>query len=357
MDSEQHFLAELHRASDERVTLKLDDVQRAFGVAYPQLDGSAERRAKLRAKLEALRDTGALRLPANQKQDWEPQPAPALPRWVRLVRAKVEAAPRFDHRSYPWVKELEFIVTLQNLATPDVALRLHEFLKNDGRTRPLVPMKERAWELFGDEKALDSLQHGQLFGEGKLTLDHLRCRDVTQILAFCPSPTQTNASALIVENEATFHSFCRLNNQLCLFSGIVFGAGNAVLKSVDYLTELANAAGVGSFHYFGDLDASGLRIARDLHQRMTTSGFRVEPAAIYYAELLSIPPSQKRQPENVTSQALQWLPAELRLATRQRLESWGRIAQEAIGWERLCAIHGTDSNAPFSLGFLRNTKP
>jgi hypothetical protein len=114
---------------------------------------------------------------------------------------------------------------------------------------------------------------------------------------------------------------------------------------------------VADFLYFGDLDASGLRIALDLHERMAIAGFRVEPAVIYYAELLSVPASQKRQPEKVTSQALQWLPEELRVATRQRLESWGRIAQEAIGWERLCAIHGMDSHAPFSLGFPRGAKP
>jgi hypothetical protein len=357
MNSEEQFLAELERASDGRVTVALDAVQRAFGVAYPQLDGSAERRAKLRAKLEALRDAGALRLPANQKRDWEPQPAPALPRWIRLACSKDEAAPRFDHRSYPWVKELEFIATLQNLATPEEALRLHEFFKHGGIGRPLVPMKERAWELFGDEKALDSLQHGKLFGAGKLTLDLLRCRDVTQILAFCPSPKETNAPTLIVENEATFHSFCRLNNQLSLYSGVVFGSGNAVLKSADYLAELASAAGVASFHYFGDLDASGLRIARDLNVRMAVHEFKVEPAILYYTELLNVPPSQERRPEKVDSQVLLWLAPELRDATRQRLENSGRVAQEAIGWERLCAIHGTDVYAPFSLGFPKRAKP
>ena len=46
-----------------------------------------------------------------------------------------------------------------------------------------------------------------------------------------------------------------------------------------------------------------------------------------------------------------WIPASLQEKIRERLANIGRIAQEALGWERLCVLRDADPLADFSLGF------
>jgi hypothetical protein len=77
----------------------------------------------------------------------------------------------------------------------------------------------------------------------------------------------------------------------------------------------------------------------------------VVPADRLYAELLLTPPAAERKPLTVDEQSIAWLSPELRDVVRERLHNFGRIAQEALGWEMLCAIHGADPNTDFNLGF------
>ena len=356
MESEDRLFESLAAASAGAVRLELETIQRVFSATFPALDGSPDRRFRLREMLDALSARGAITSPADQKRGWQHRPAPALPNFVRLIRAAADKPERFDHRSFPWaVPELGFVASLPILNSPEDTLRIHEFFKNSGAKSPVVPSKERSWQIFQDEKRLDTLRGGQLFGEGRLTLDLLRCRDVTQILAFCPSPTLNHHPILIVENEATFHSFSRLNDQLGLFAGVVFGSGNCILKATDYLRELGRTAGpTGSttFLYFGDLDATGLRIGRQLSDQLRQFGICVGPAETYYAELF-----RRRNrtvvgsPEHVDEKTLAWCPERLRFTIATELSQLGRIPQEALGWESLCALHGGNSDGAFALGF------
>jgi Uncharacterized protein conserved in bacteria C-term(DUF2220) len=351
MNPEARLFESLQSVANGAARIGLDDIHRALSAAFPQLDGSPSRRAKLREMLDELAGSQVLRLPADRRRGWQNQPAPALPFRVTLVRQESEKAARLDHRRFPWVREMGFIVELPLLHTPGDALRLHEFFKNGGGRSPIVPTKERSWQIFGEEKRLDDLQRGELFGEGRLTLEMLRCQNVTQILAFARGLNAVDAPVLIVENECTFHSFCRLNHQLGIYSGVVFGHGDTVLKAAGFLRDLAGAIAVEVFHYFGDLDPRGLRIGRDLSVMMRTLNLIVVPADRLYTELLLTPPAAARKPLTADEQSIAWLSPELRNAVRERLSNFGRIAQEALGWEKLCAIHGADPNSDFNLGF------
>ncbi|HEY5706184.1 MAG TPA: Wadjet anti-phage system protein JetD domain-containing protein [Terrimicrobiaceae bacterium] len=356
MAPEDRFLDSLRVEAAGAARLDLDQIQRAFSTTFPHFDGSPNRRAKLREMLDALAAGQLVRLPADRKRAWQNQPAPALPLRLALVRETADKPARFDHQRFPWVRELAFIAELPLLHTPEEARHLHDFFKNGGASSPFVPTKERSWQIFGKEKRLNDLQHGQLFDVGRLTLELLRCRNVTQILAFSCAPIAVSAPMLIVENESTFHSFCRLNHQLSIYAGVVFGDGNTVLKAVDYLRDLAQATGVTVVHYFGDLDPRGLRIACVLGELMKQCNLSVLPADELYRALLTAPPPAERHPQPADEESLTWLPAELRDAARDRLASFGRIAQEAVGWERLCALHNADPHSPFSLGFTPRPK-
>lgn len=356
MNPEDRLIEALRVEARSAARLDLGDIQRAFSTAFPHLDGSPSRRSKLREMLDALATGLLIRLPADRKRGWQTKPAPALPLRLVLRREAADKPARFDYQRFPWVRELAFIAELPLLHTPEEARQLHAFFKGDGASSPVVPTKERSWQIFKKEKRLDDLQHGQLFEEGRLTLDLLRCRNVTQILAFSRAPIAVSAPLLIVENESTFHSFCRLNHQLSIYAGVVFGDGNTVLKALDYLRDLAQATGATVFHYFGDLDPRGVRIARDLGKLMRACELPVLPAVELYRALLTTPVPEERHPQPADEESLAWLGIECCDAASDRLATFGRIAQEAVGWERICALHDADPNAAFSLGFTPQPK-
>ena len=184
MNPEARFLESLRAVAAGAARIDLDTIQSALSVAFPHLDGSPDRRAKLREMLDTLAASRLLRIPADRKRGWQNKPAPPLPLRVTLVRETPQKSPSFDHRRFPWVRELAFIAELPLLHTPEDALRLHRFFKNGGGNGPIVPTKERSWQIFGEEKRLDDLQRGELFNIGRLTLEMLRCHTGTQILAF-----------------------------------------------------------------------------------------------------------------------------------------------------------------------------
>jgi len=210
-----------------------------------------------------------------------------------------------------------------------------------------VPVKERSFELFGDEKRLDALKPSQLFAPGRLTLDILRCRNVPATLSCVPISRKASRPWLIVENEATFHSFCRLNGQISLHAGIILGSGNAVLRATEFLASLLAPTGGKEFLYFGDLDREGIDIASRLHARLSaSSSICVSPAEDYYAWMLQ---NQGVTNDQTTVQfhALNWFPPTLRTQVAAALARVPRLAQEMIGWELLCQKFHVCPDHPF----------
>ncbi len=346
------FLAALKAASGARVRLKLEAVQAEFLKTFPHLQGSADRRERLRASLDELAATGSVRLPANEREGWERVPIPALPKWIHFPRSPAQLEEKFNHRSFPWMPELAFVAGLRALRHPDEVHRIHEFLKNGGRQRPIVPVKERSYEIFGDEKRLDSLINSQLFTDGRLTLEILRCRQVPASLPCVPASSAAKEPWLILENESTFHSFCRLNRLVSQHSGIVLGSGIAVLRASDFLAGLLQSTSneqTKRFFYFGDLDQDGIQIPIQLNQRLRDQyGIQVRPAEQYYQWLLDAHGIEV--PVSVTerrSTTIEWFPSSMRERIWVGLRQTRPIVQEAIGWEFLANRFGLTGNMPF----------
>jgi len=348
----ENFLAALKLAGAGRVKLKLETVQAEFLKTFPHFQGSVDRRQRLRESLDELAATGSVRLPADERKGWEHVPAPALPKWILFERALAQPKERFDHRAFPWVGELGFVVGLRALRHPDEVRRIHEFLRNGGRQRPIVPVKERSYEIFGDEKRLDSLLNSQLFAKERLTLEILRCRQVPASLPCVPASCTAKQPWLILENESTFHSFCRLNRLVNQHNGIVLGSGIAVLRATDFLAGLLQSTTSGhvkQFLYFGDLDHDGIQIPFQLDKRLGDQyGIQVQPAEQYYLWLLDA--SGVGFSDSLAeghSGSISWFPSAMRKRIHIALLRSRPLVQEAIGWEFLATKFGLAGDVSF----------
>ena len=243
-------------------------------------------------------------------------------------------------RSHPWQPELAFLHhTPVNLSYEDLG-RLDGYLAQGGRDRPIIPIKERSLEIFGDEKRLDVLLDSTVIRDGRLTLKQLRCEVVAEPLAWRRGPASVawDAPVLVVENCATWHSFVRWNKTSARYRAIVYGRGNAFIDSVGQVPELfLELGGSGPIEYFGDLDPAGLRIPRRAHRRAQDFGLPpVEPAGWCYQSLLTRLPGSEPEDEDlvVNEEDLAWL-GDLAEKVRELFTANRRLAQEHIGWEHL----------------------
>ncbi len=336
-----------------RSKIVLEDVQEAFSRTCPELNNEPARRARLADALEKLAGEGSILLPVNRKKDWQRFLAPALPNWIRVSREKIPlTTARFDQATFPWVPEMRFIASHSTLPALTEARQLHDFFKNGGGQRPIVPIKERSWQIFGHEKRLEELIAGKyFFGPDRLTLEMLRCRRVSYSLIYQPSPQPWKQPPIILENEATFHSFARLNAAKSIYAAVIFGNGQAVLKGTEFLTNLSRSLDQKDFFYFGDLDSAGIRIGAELAKRLAPFEIRILPEESFYKELISATNPIMFAPEQISPAHLLWLTSSLARAIQDKLACSGRIAQEAVGWERLCAIFSADPATNFYEGF------
>ncbi len=251
-------------------------------------------------------------------------------------------------REYPWVPELEFVREADlNLPFEELA-RLNEFLASGGRQRPVVPIKERSLQIFGEEKRLDSLLASALFRSGRLDLRaDLRCEIIGVPLAWRRGPVAAAAQpVLVIENAATWHSYCRWNETGGHFSAVVYGDGNRFMDGIGFLAEIfREVGGIRPVRYFGDLDPHGLRIPQVASARAQAMGLpAVEADSWSYGELLRLGEGrgQPAETDPVASALCGWL-GEWADPVRELFAQGQRLAQEHVGWERLSAIPPLDS--------------
>jgi len=74
-----------------------------------------------------------------------------------------------------------------------------------------------------------------------------------------------------------------------------------------------------------------------------------------YAELLKAPLPAVSHPQPAKEEVMAWLPADLQDQVRRRLANGGRIAQEALGWERLCVLYRANVLSGFQSRILART--
>lgn len=336
----------LRQVAGDRATVDLAAIWRCFYEVRPELRGEVGARDRLATALRGLAEGRVLNFPAS-KGSYDRTALPILPRFVRLLSEPTVPTEGFDHQTFPWSLPMSFVAALPRLPNPEVALRLNDFFRRDGVSRPMVPVKERSHSIFGHEKTLERVLKGQLGQGGRLTLDLLRCFRVPLVpvhLAFAPAAPDV----MIVENEATFDTVVRWNRLHAQFRTIIYGRGREVEKITPFLrTQIQSAP--GKVYYFGDIDRQGIVMPHRLTMTMEREGGRpVLPALICYRLLLdealsaitSTAPDEDLDSDSNESDAawrgaLRWLPEDISLRMEQILASDQRIAQEALGWERL----------------------
>lgn len=335
------FHQALLEVADGRMRIDQAEVLRAFHSVAPEIAATTLARARLRDWLDLLVEEQLLFLPKG-RESWDTSSLPALPNWIKLP-ATLSRAAQPDLRTIPWAPELRFLAGSRISVPLDDLMKLQEFFARDGRSRPLVGIKERSIELFGDEKRLDQLYRGStLFGPGRLTLETLRCFVVPEPLPWAAG-VDSGKPLLVLENATTWDSYRRWNKERGLFGAVVYGGGSRFIEGVSYLQGIfAVLGGPRSVFYFGDLDPAGLRIPRLASARAVTEGLpSIEPHLWSYRRLLEIGrgPQMGGQQEGTSEASLAWL-GELASPVRQLFHSGKRLAQENIGWEFLMKESG-----------------
>lgn len=303
----------------------------------PALVGADARWSLFAESLRTADAQGAIVLPAKSGKGWLRNTDPILPAWIKLPPAAGEGE-SFDHKSFGWCPALTFLARERNLkrSVRNSALEIHRFFVAGGGTRPIVPVKERSYSIFGDEKKLDEIaETATLFGAGKLTLDILRCRVVE------PTPVTERFSAgagiIVLENEATFDSFCRMSRVKPAFAAVIYGRGNEILKCAAFLRRTASDLGTAEIEYFGDVDRRGLSIAAELCALLLPT-VRLVPHSAGYEFLLG----EVDAGEPNGSPLCAWLGQELSKKAATILARQSIMPQERFGWEQVCAAHHLD---------------
>ncbi len=311
---------------------------RAFRAAHPIEATSGEARERLVVRLSALAAEGRLVLPAPTGAGWDRSARPPLPEWVRLP-SPPETPIELDLLTVPWAPELGFVPSLGRIDRPADLLALQAFFASGGRTRPIVPMRERSVQLFGDEKRLERLLYTSIFGEGRLDLAKLRCFAMAPPLVYEDGPLGSHGRpVLVIENHHTWWSFCSWNARVGDYAAVVYGAGGGFGRdAVAFVAERCRVLDAPHVGYFGDLDRDGLVIPwRAATSFAPAHGLRILPEARWYRLLLRraddvLLPTGTAQPE----EGLDWLPEGLRGPVREHFRAGRRIPQELVGSEQL----------------------
>jgi len=340
------FLEKLASQSGDKVRIPIDKVWGAFQRLYPTLSLSIDARRRLLDLLQDLSQQGCIGLPKGKKS-WEYATKPALPFWIEMFKEKEAAKPRMDQVGWP--PEIAFASRLSTRVHMEVLLRVRDWLAAGGRKAGRVPLKERSAEIFGDEKRLDQLLKTDQFAPGALNLDILRCYPVYPDLIW--EQGQKNApSILIIENSNTYHSFCHWNATAREYAACVYGHGYMIHHTCQNLKRvLQETNSEAQIHYFGDLDATGIRIPSELSRLLQKEGLpAVLPAEKWYSMLLDLFPKvranlKKRPPGTSASKDLAWFPSHIQERILALFQSGYRLPQEFVGTARLGKDPGTAS--------------
>jgi len=304
------------------------------------LAASPAARGDIRGALDELVAAGLVTFPSAARH-FDVRDAPPLPNWVS--RPPRERSAREGRVARVWPAALEPAGRIA--VRPDeigVVEAVAAFLRDGGRERPVVPLRERSLELFGDEKRIDALVATRLFTSGAVTLDLLRCRSipipfVSQWVSGCEDPRGT--ALLIAENHHTYVSLLECTRRNAAVGGpgrhVGYGTGaqfpSAVLSAPLLLPRVERIV------YFGDVDLKGLQIPASASAAATSAGLPVVvPALPLYELLFETPRLRKaaRIPDAVAVVAAEWL-GPLAGQARAMLVDGFRLPQEAVGHELL----------------------
>lgn len=239
-------------------------------------------------------------------------------KWIRPIQASKQNGmipPLFNryeklHRESPLDEEIKrelltrfhpSIQTSYYLKHPDEWERdapyvtaIHHFLSDpDPLQQVRIPLNERSFQLFRDEKWISSSHGRGLLRNIGLTWDDLCCYATHEPFFYIRRtlPEQSTVHALIIENKDTFYSLKELLQQGIVswggvpFSLLIYGEGWKITKSFPFVWELEGLQEREvRFYYFGDLDPVGIEIWHQLNRQQ--EDVTILPFCYFYEHLL-----------------------------------------------------------------------
>lgn len=321
-------------ATQTRRRVDFDLLAQAADEGDSSLPTSPLRRRILAGAAQELATCGTVRLPADGGRGWDHSAHPPLPRWVEQLVPRRARASRPGPRA--WVEALAFAARLApSRADEELLAPINTFLRDRPDAEP-VPIAERSYELYGDEKHLARISSHRLVTTGLLSMpDHLRAFPSPAPLAMFelgPAPWM-----LIVENSAAFTSLRRILNSWPRrqeVGWLAYGGGDHLVASLTTCLETFKERQhpVDDLLLYTDLDLDGLECAQLAFERGRETGLPpLRPAAGLYQQLLT------RNPRTVPGgssdrirAATSWLPEPLATDTADLLLRGNVMRQEAL---------------------------
>lgn len=311
----------------------------AFAALMSQYRTEASHPDTPRRLLEALNEllhSGRWRaVPANRKRwpvGWRGM---ALPRsLVHQVDAESVRAP------VAWHSFLSQRITGELSAAVEDKLRpLNAYLLARSRAgQPLfdgvLGHRERALQVFGDEKALESMPV-EGWQNVNLTLDDLRCVRRAPPIPF-EAVDGATGPALVVENSDTYYTLCAINRRTYRWRAVIYGSGNLATSQAEGIAGLVTGWHMDQVLYCGDLDRVGLHIADRLRTRLERLGVQLSLDEMLYQAMIETRQEGEAGKANQVvwnrdfDHHAQWISQRIRQAMDDLISRNKRIAQEAL---------------------------
>ncbi|MEV7817108.1 hypothetical protein AB0P05_41575 [Streptomyces flaveolus] len=339
MTAADHMAAFLARQPRQRVDF--DALAGAADAGDSNLATSPRRRRILADAARTLAHRGLATLPKGS-DGWDYSANPPLPRWVK--RPPAARPPRRQRAPHAYVEQLRFATTLRLTAGDHALLGPVNALLRDQPEAEIIPVADRSYELYGDEKRLKNIERHHLVTKGLLDLTmHLRARPTPAPLAMYelgPAPW-----LLIVENTAAFTSLRDILGtwpDRSQVGWLGFGEGDHLIASLPTAQASFRERNhpVDTLLLYADLDLKGLCCAQKASERAHAVGLPpLQPAAGLYQALLTRPPrAHPPVAADDAHAAATWLPPHLAAPVAQLLTDGLVLRHEALPLPQLRSL-------------------
>ena len=318
-------------SAQRSVRIPLSVIWKLWAASAPRLIGTVNQAAELESALRELGERGVVELPVTA---WDTSTAPPLPRSVAVPGARGAKRER-GWTTFPWRRELGWAASLPSLSEVlfEDLVSINTWLARNTETTPVLPMRYRSAEIFGDEKRLEALTRTSAFSTGRLSLELLRAvrRDAPLPAAIVGD----GLDLLVIENSDTYWAAVDIlkafTNQPV--GAVAWGSGQTFPAQISTLA--VDVAGRGPLRgrcwYWGDLDPAGLRIAAAADAGARASGVApILPAAGLWAAMSTRPVQKPGTVDWSKEDGRRWLGDDLWDHLANVRVAKGRVAQEAV---------------------------
>lgn len=219
--------------------------------------------------------------------------------------------------------------------------RLNTYLQKEGTGKERCTVNERSFEIFNDEKFLDSKGKAFLKKVG-LGMELFNCYRTYEAFFYIYLNRNVHGNALIIENKDTFMSLLRAMNSPGSekhnknnISLLIYGEGNKIVKSFEFIDELCSDHPVNTVFYYGDIDYPGIDIYQRLKEKFKQHS--IVPHQELYIKLMESvhnPPDTRNDAKTDISVFLNYFDKEWSDRIEDILEDRKYIPQEGLSFAK-----------------------